>query len=262
MPATAESTLPCGCATRDEEGPYCNADCGPPSCPDCCEYLPCSCDCGRTLRLYHDTLQAEAAEAKAKTLHAARASYPETRHLATDEAWRDIFVDDIDWYERLKAEHPETPDDGLPQWWEDPPDLDNLPPDPPALLARSDGKTLLPRDAFIEIFGSPSSGKSWLALAAIAANIRAGGRSLLWLWEGSYVAIYQRLRLLGVPITSPPTPTCCASPSARNTPPPQSPPAPDGSPTATTRSPSSTPPPKPAAPPTTPPKQPNGCTPT
>ena len=98
---------------------------------------------------------------------------------------------------------PEPHTDGqpaeLPQWWETPPDLDNLPPDPPALLARTDGKTLIPRDSFIEIFGAPSSGKSWLALKAIAANIAGGGRTLLWLWEGSPVHVYQCLRLLGVP---------------------------------------------------------------
>ena len=87
----------------------------------------------------------------------------------------------------------------LPQWWEDPPDLDNLPPDPPAMLARTDGKTLLPRDAFIEVFGAPGCGKSWFTLLAIAANIRSGGRSLLWLWEGSKIKTYQKLRLLGVP---------------------------------------------------------------
>ena len=87
----------------------------------------------------------------------------------------------------------------LPQWWETPPDLDNLPPDPPALLARTDGKPLLPRDAYVEIFGAPGCGKSWVTLLAIAENLRSGGRSLLWLWEGSTIKTYAKLRLLGVP---------------------------------------------------------------
>ena len=60
-------------------------------------------------------------------------------------------------------------------------------------------ETLLPRDSYIEVFGAPGSAKSWLVLLAIAANIAEGNRSLLWLWEGSPVAVYQRLRLLGVP---------------------------------------------------------------
>ena len=100
---------------------------------------------------------------------------------------------------RAASGEPEPVPESAPpeQWWSDPPDLANLPPAPPAILARSDGLALVPEGRHVTVYGRPGGGKSWLALAAVAAAIRAGRRAIYWDFEGTTVEMFRRLALLG-----------------------------------------------------------------
>ena len=53
----------------------------------------------------------------------------------------------------------------------------------PAILERPDGNPIIYANRFSTVHGEPSTGKSWVALAASAAAIRKGGRVLWWDFE-------------------------------------------------------------------------------
>ena len=96
------------------------------------------------------------------------------------------------------SEHDRPEPEALPQWWGDPPDLDALPETPPAILARSDGRPLVPEGRYVTVYGRPGGAKSWFGLAAVAAAIRDGRRAILWDHESNIAEMFGRLRLLGV----------------------------------------------------------------
>lgn len=98
----------------------------------------------------------------------------------------------------VKPEQVETEHRPTTQWWETPPDLDNLPEPAPALLTRSDGATVIPDGRKTTIYGKPGGGKTWLALMTIAATLHRGGRVVLWDWESNPIDTFLRLRTLGV----------------------------------------------------------------
>ncbi|MDO0976019.1 AAA family ATPase [Mycolicibacterium frederiksbergense] len=75
-------------------------------------------------------------------------------------------------------------------------------PDPPTptVLARQDGRQLFYRGQVNTVFGDPESGKTFVALAACAESLCAGGRALFFdLDHNTMPAIVLRLIMLGVP---------------------------------------------------------------
>lgn len=80
--------------------------------------------------------------------------------------------------------------------------LNGTMPDPPApaILARSDGHALFYTGQVNLVFGDPESGKTWVALAAVAEALRDGGSALILdLDHNGMQATVQRLLLLGAP---------------------------------------------------------------
>lgn len=81
--------------------------------------------------------------------------------------------------------------------------LDGTMPDPPApeILSRTDGNSLFYAGQFNLVFGDPESGKTWVALAAVAQTLREGGSALvLDLDHNGPHATVQRLLMLGAPV--------------------------------------------------------------
>lgn len=78
---------------------------------------------------------------------------------------------------------------------------DGLPdPEAPDMLTRSDGIGLFYRGQVNLVFGDPESGKTWVALAAVAETLRDGGSALvLDLDHNGVKATIGRLLLLGAP---------------------------------------------------------------
>jgi len=68
----------------------------------------------------------------------------------------------------------------------------------PTLLSRSDGAALLYGGEIHSLAGEPESGKSWIALAAVAACVRDGGEALYLDFEAAPESIVERLIALGV----------------------------------------------------------------
>lgn len=68
----------------------------------------------------------------------------------------------------------------------------------PALLARNDGTALLYPGKVHSLAGEPGGGKSWIALAAVAETINAGGTALYIDYEDSPDAFATRLLALGL----------------------------------------------------------------
>lgn len=80
--------------------------------------------------------------------------------------------------------------------------LDNGIPDPPApeILARTDGHALFYAGQVSLIFGDPESGKTWIALAAVAESLNRGRKALvLDLDHNGVGATINRLLDLGAP---------------------------------------------------------------
>lgn len=77
-----------------------------------------------------------------------------------------------------------------------------IPPAPaPVLLAREDGHHLFYREKVNVLFGDPESGKTWIALAALAEALRAGRRgAFIDLDHNGVGEVVQRLLLLGAPV--------------------------------------------------------------
>ena len=67
----------------------------------------------------------------------------------------------------------------------------------PALLTRSDGETLLYAGCLSTVYGSPNSGKSWIALLAARATIAAGGRCLWIDYEDNHKSLERRAAAIG-----------------------------------------------------------------
>lgn len=78
---------------------------------------------------------------------------------------------------------------------------DGMPdPEAPDMLTRSDGVGLFYRGQVNLVFGDPESGKTWVALAAVAETLRDGGSALvLDLDHNGVKATIGRLLLLGAP---------------------------------------------------------------
>lgn len=79
---------------------------------------------------------------------------------------------------------------------------DGMPdPEAPDMLTRSDGIGLFYRGQVNLVFGDPESGKTWVALAAVAETLRDGGTALvLDLDHNGVKATIGRLRMLGAPL--------------------------------------------------------------
>ncbi|MEE6288630.1 hypothetical protein V2J52_13290 [Georgenia sp. MJ173] len=80
--------------------------------------------------------------------------------------------------------------------------LDGTIPDPPEpdVLTRSDGRAIFYAGQVNWIFGDPESGKTFVALAAVAEHLRDGGRGIvLDLDHNGIHATIQRLVMLGAP---------------------------------------------------------------
>lgn len=75
----------------------------------------------------------------------------------------------------------------------------DLQPEQPALLVRNDGAALLYSGKMHVLQAEPSSGKSWLALAAVAEVLALGGAVIYLDFEDTAPGILSRLRTLGVP---------------------------------------------------------------
>lgn len=106
-----------------------------------------------------------------------------------------------------QAASPDTPEVDSPTTWE-PIDLgpflrgDYQRPQPTVGLARSDGQKLIYAGAEHVVIGETESGKSWLALACVAVELRLGNRVLYVHYEESDPgSTVERLRLLGTPVT-------------------------------------------------------------
>ncbi|WP_067783126.1 AAA family ATPase [Actinomyces vulturis] len=70
---------------------------------------------------------------------------------------------------------------------------------PPEFLKRSDGVGLLNRAAINYLFGDSESGKTWVALTAIAQVLQSGGKALIIDADmNGFVEVHKRLSLLGV----------------------------------------------------------------
>ena len=67
----------------------------------------------------------------------------------------------------------------------------------PALLARSDGATILYAGKVNSVFGEPGMGKSWIAIQAALAALEQGGRVLWWDFEDRPDTLYRRAEALG-----------------------------------------------------------------
>ena len=67
----------------------------------------------------------------------------------------------------------------------------------PAILTRSDGRTLLYEGRLNAIFGEPGLAKSWLALMACIEVVRTGTRVIWWDFEDRPDTIVTRLKALG-----------------------------------------------------------------
>ena len=74
-------------------------------------------------------------------------------------------------------------------------DVDDTP--LPAILERSDGRTLLYSGKVNSLFGIPGSGKSWIALLAAHETVLRGGRAILWDFEDSPQTVKVRSKALG-----------------------------------------------------------------
>ena len=75
-------------------------------------------------------------------------------------------------------------------------------PDPPkpTILKRRDGECLFYREQVNWLFGEPESGKTWVALGAVAETLILHGRALfIDLDHNGWAAIVDRLQMMGVP---------------------------------------------------------------
>ncbi|MEX0991592.1 MAG: AAA family ATPase [Actinomycetota bacterium] len=114
----------------------------------------------------------------------------------TDEELVTLGLDDPDVHHAVAAAHRETswePLDVGPAIRGDVPEIR------PTLLARSDGEALLYPGRTHSLAGEPESGKSWVALAACADEIRKGSAVVYCDFEDSVGAAIERLRALRVP---------------------------------------------------------------
>ena len=67
----------------------------------------------------------------------------------------------------------------------------------PALLTRSDGRTLLYEGRLNSIFGEPSGGKTWVAIMAVIEAVRNGARVVWWDFDDRPTTLATRLTALG-----------------------------------------------------------------
>ncbi len=70
----------------------------------------------------------------------------------------------------------------------------------PAFLCRSDGQSLLYPATINSLQGEPGSGKTWVALAAVAAAVRGGGNAVLADYEDGPTTATARLLALGLTV--------------------------------------------------------------
>ena len=73
----------------------------------------------------------------------------------------------------------------------------------PAILERSDGRTLLYAGKLNSIFGTPGSGKSWISLLAAHETVLRGGRAIYWDFEDSPETVRKRSKVLSFDPTNP-----------------------------------------------------------
>ena len=69
----------------------------------------------------------------------------------------------------------------------------SLAPKRPAALVRSDGETLLYAGEVNSVYGEPSIGKSWIAVAVLIENLKAGVRVCYWDFEDRPSTLAERL---------------------------------------------------------------------
>lgn len=120
-----------------------------------------------------------------------------------------------DWIENGSL--PADGGDGQQEWWPEPPADVELefewgarcnvaeflaggmpPPEAPVLLRREDGRCLFYRGKVNVLFGDPESGKTWIALAAVAEALNGGRRAAIVDLDHNGVAeIVGRLLMLG-----------------------------------------------------------------
>lgn len=67
----------------------------------------------------------------------------------------------------------------------------------PAVLARSDGATILYEGRLNSLFGEPALGKSWVALITLVEAVKSGARAVWWDFEDQPSTLGGRLTALG-----------------------------------------------------------------
>ena len=104
-------------------------------------------------------------------------------------------IEELGHRERDLLEHPLTSWDAV----EIPSDLT---PEPPTMLHRTDGQALLYPGKTHSFVGEPESGKTWMALAAVAETIERGAGVMYVDFEDSAKGVVRRLVALGVPLAA------------------------------------------------------------
>ena len=158
------------------------------------QHLDCTCKEGKMLR---DRGLADERQRKLERTNKLRATDLEDRELAQKEAAmarreaRQEAADDADESGQVEDGEPlsafEMPMDGS--------DLDLA---PTAMLQRKDGATLLYDGKLNFLFGTPGSGKSWVALYCVIETLLRGRRAIYWDHEDTPGTLSRRSKLMGL----------------------------------------------------------------
>ena len=151
-------------------------------------YLDCTCKEGKFLR---DRGLADERQKKLERSNLLKATELEAQELAQKEQTM----------ARAKArqEQPQVEETGEPlSAFEMPMDGSDLALAPTAMLQRKDGATLFYDGTLNFLFGTPGSGKSWVALYCIHETLLRGRRAIYWDHEDTPGTLSRRSKLMGL----------------------------------------------------------------
>ena len=156
-------------------------------------YLDCTCAEGKSAR---DRGLAERRQRKLERTNKIRATDLEDRELAQKER---VMARRESRQDAIADDDGQVEGDGEPlAAFEMPMDGSDIDLAPTAMLQRSDGSTLLYDGKLNFLFGTPGSGKSWVALYCVIETLLRGRRAIYWDHEDTPGTLSRQSKLMGL----------------------------------------------------------------